>query len=50
MREIVTPGGKAVAKREARRESSTTKLPRSPARRISRPKAWRSRSRTTMSP
>ena len=48
-REIVTPGGNAVVNRLASLGSRITKLPRSPSRRIRRPKAWRRRRRTTMS-
>ena len=41
--------GKAVSSRLGIWRSSSTNTPRSSARRISRPKAWRSRSRTMAS-
>jgi hypothetical protein len=49
MRARGTPGGKAVAKREANLESRMTKLPRSWPLRISLPKACLRRRRTVMS-
>src|SRR5690606_4371979 len=48
-REIAMSAGKARSRRDGVAAESRTKTPRSPWRRISRPKAWASRARTTRS-